>query len=1202
LSAFREEDKDLFFGREEFVHQLVDAVKKHPLVPVIGASGSGKSSVVLAGLIPRLRAERNWLIESFRPQSQPFYELASALVLACYPELKKEERKDDRKERVTKLFDQFEGNRKLWQEVRDILKEHPGKRLLLVVDQFEELYVLDNKQEFVNALLEAIKLNPRFKLVLTIRTDFLDYIINDPPFKDVALKPDTPQYLGAMNDEKDIKSVIELTDHRRTEKIVTLEDGLTDIIWKDVKQEPGNLPLLEFALTQLWEKNGGGILTHQTYIKIGGVKKALANHADEIYKNLDDQAKKQFKQIFVQLARPGEFLQPASPGEKVDVAEEEKRRGQQSFVTPDTRRLATRAEIGEDNWRLVQKFAGKDPDIPDQEKKKLPLLVTGRNENTGEQTVEVVHEALIREWTLLRKWIDDDRTFLTWQEQLRANMNQWNISKQDDGALLRGFLLSEAQKQFQERITYLTSKEQEYIKKSSKKHRLEQIKKQINVTGVVVFVLGIIGTIAVSSLAQKNIKLEQVGSSALIQFDYSELESLVSAMNAGQELQQLVGYNLPLKQFIATSPLLALQKITDNIHEKNQLIFDKDNQYSGNDKKINSVIFNPKISNVQSIATAGKDGMVRLWNLSGQETHKIPAHDGSVNGVNSISFSNDGQKIASSGEDGKTKIWDLSGNLITELPKEKEGGIKSVSFSPDGKKIAISGDYGIASIWDLSTKKSVQLKGHTDKINSITFSADGNRIATAGKDGTVRFWNLSGKQLSQITPHKGQPVVHVSFSPNGQLLATAGEDNVARIWNLSGQEKKKLEGHQGWVIFVNFSPDGKRLVTTSNDSTVRVWDISGKEIYKFQGHESAVLSASFSSDGKYLASAGNDGKTRIWNLSNRQITQAIKFNGHQDDVNSLSISPDGKLMASGDNDGIVRFWDLSSKKQIGKELKADNTGRIYSVKFSPDGKSLVTGGQEGIAKIWDLSTRKQINQFKGNYSFVSSLSFSLDGKYIATIRGNKQAKIWRPDQEKVISLEGHQSGAYRISFNPKKQIIATGGLDGTVGLWNFDGNKANKISIWPGHQVNITSLSFSQDGNLFATGDGSSVVKIWDLSVNKQLEFFSYQSGVRGLSFSPDGQYLATGGIDGTVRVWDLQGRQISEFKIEQGSVWDVSFSPDGKSIIAGGEKGSLQLWKFKQLDELLVEGCDWLKGYLENSGQTKDRLEVCPNRDSNHK
>jgi WD40 repeat protein len=175
-------------------------------------------------------------------------------------------------------------------------------------------------------------------------------------------------------------------------------------------------------------------------------------------------------------------------------------------------------------------------------------------------------------------------------------------------------------------------------------------------------------------------------------------------------------------------------------------------------------------------------------------------------------------------------------------------------------------------------------------------------------------------------------------------------------------------------------------------------------------------------------------------------------------------------------------------------------------------------------------------------------------------------------------------------------------LDGTVGLWNFDGNKANKISIWPGHQVNITSLSFSQDGNLFATGDGSSVVKIWDLSVNKQLEFFSYQSGVRGLSFSPDGQYLATGGIDGTVRVWDLQGRQISEFKIEQGSVWDVSFSPDGKSIIAGGEKGSLQLWKFKQLDELLVEGCDWLKGYLENSGQTKDRLEVCPNRDSNHK
>ena len=475
LSAFGEEDTDLFFGREEFVQQLVNAVKQHPLVPVIGASGSGKSSVVLAGLIPRLRAEGTWLIGSFRPQSQPFYGLASALVRVRYPELNKNKNKRD--EQISNLFERMQGNRKLWQEITDILKTNPGKRLLLVIDQFEELYAFNTKeqqklvtkeqQKFVDALLEAIKENPRLKLVLTIRTDFLDYIINYPSFKEVALKQDTPQYLGQMN-EQEIKSVIELTDDHRTENIVRLEDGLTDTILNDVKQEPGNLPLLEFALTQLWEENQGGILTHQAYQKIGGVRKALANHADAIYHNLDEKEKKQLQQIFVRLARLGE---------KRDIAEEEKRQTQQSFVATDTRQLATRSEIGTDNWSLVQKLAAAvDPDIPNNEKK-LRLLVTGRDDKTGEPTVEVVHEALIREWERLQKWIDDDRTFLTWQNRLRISIAEWN---KGEGELLQDKALVIAEDWLQKREADLTDEQQKYIRQSlaRREKEIEDIKER----------------------------------------------------------------------------------------------------------------------------------------------------------------------------------------------------------------------------------------------------------------------------------------------------------------------------------------------------------------------------------------------------------------------------------------------------------------------------------------------------------------------------------------------------------------------------------------------------------------------------------------------------------------------------------------------------------------------------------------------------
>lgn len=452
-------------------------------------------------------------------------------------------------------------------------------------------------------------------------------------------------------------------------------------------------------------------------------------------------------------------------------------------------------------------------------------------------------------------------------------------------------------------------------------------------------------------------------------------------------------------------------------------------------------------------------------------------------------------------------------------------------------------------------------------------------------------------------------MLSVRFSPDGKLFATAGEDKSPRIWNLSGQEQRKLEGHNELVSFVDFSPDGKQLVTTSDDGTARVWDAaSGKEIYNFQGHERSVLTASFSPDSKYLATAGKDGKTRIWNLSDKQKTQTTQFKGHQSDVNTLSISRDGRTrMASGDNNGFVRLWDLSTNKQIGKEFKADNRGRVLSITFSPDSKFLISGGEDGIAKIWDLSGQlvRPLKEKQGNY-FISSLSFSSDGKYIAITGSNQTPKIWSWDGEKIAqkiaTLEGHKDLVYQVSFHPKQELIATGAWDGTIGLWKLSDNKVNKIKIWSGDQGKIRSLSFSSDGKYLATADDNSELKVWDLSGQEKLKLFSDQREIQAVAFSSDGKYIATGGKDGTVKLWDWLGRQVFEFKIEKGSVWDISFSVDGRSIVAGGDSGQLQSWPVKDLDQLLAEGCDWLKGYLENSGQTKDKLEVCRNKDSNPK
>ena len=376
MLAFQEKDVEFFFGRQRFVDGLVRVVQQQPLVAVIGSSGSGKSSLVLAGLIPKLREEGSWLIESFRPNKQPFYELAAALISQLEPELGKTDKTIKAKE-LTESIRQHG----FTADVSAILKDKPGKRLLLVVDQFEELYTgcaYTEQQQFVDALLAAV----------------------------------------------------------------------------------------ESASPRLTQKQSRGLLTHQAYSEIGGVAKALSNHAEAVYGKLSEQEQKQAQQIFLQLV----------------YSQEE---------TKDTRRVATRGEVGEECWELIRRTDG----LADAR-----LVVTGRNEATGEETVEVVHEALIWEWGKLQEWIENDRTFLTWRVQLRIQMAQWNADK-DEGALLRGKSLVIAEDWLQKRQADLTN-EWKYIessldlrKKEIKERESQQQRITIARTLAICFLIAFLGLV-----------------------------------------------------------------------------------------------------------------------------------------------------------------------------------------------------------------------------------------------------------------------------------------------------------------------------------------------------------------------------------------------------------------------------------------------------------------------------------------------------------------------------------------------------------------------------------------------------------------------------------------------------------------------------------------------------------------------------------
>jgi|GEM_PF-2306454 len=455
LFAFREEDAQFFFGREEFAKQLVAAVSRHQLITVIGPSGSGKSSVVFAGLIPRLRSEQGWLIENFRPSDRPLRNLAARLIIHLETRMSETDQLAEVNKLATKLQQRELALRDV---IVRILEKNSNTHLLLVADQFEELYTLckddSERQIFLDQVLEAVNQTTNFTLVLTLRADFLGYALSYRPFADAlqGIEPPSPEpfplrggrgvgatyLLGPMNREE-LRQAIEQPAQLSG---VQIESGLTERILEAVEQEPGNLPLLEFALTLLWEKQNNGQLTHSAYEKIGGVEKALAGYAEEVYENLSEADRQQSHRVFIQLVRPGEG-------------------------TEDTRRLATRVEVGEENWDLVTQLASDR------------LVVTGRDESAGEETVEVVHEALIRGWERLRQWMEDDRSFRTWQERLRAIRGQWETTGKDEGALLRGVSLAEAEGWLREREEELSPAERDFIEASIASRNQEEAERQV---------------------------------------------------------------------------------------------------------------------------------------------------------------------------------------------------------------------------------------------------------------------------------------------------------------------------------------------------------------------------------------------------------------------------------------------------------------------------------------------------------------------------------------------------------------------------------------------------------------------------------------------------------------------------------------------------------------------------------------------------
>jgi len=1161
LKAFGEEDTQYFYGRETLTQQLIQELGQRPFLAVVGASGSGKSSVVQAGLIAQLRkgkqlpGSQQWWIRSFRPSSQPLAALAKRLV--------------DFGTEKEKAYQQLQLEGFLYQGVEGFvywMRSRPEPMIVLVIDQFEELFTLtsaEERQRFLAIVLGAVKYaGDRFKLIITLRADFIAPCLEVPVLAQ-ALQQSSVLVPPCLS-EDDYRRVIV----KPAEQVgLKVEPELVEILLQELyghhpAPAAGDLPLLEFVLEQLWEHRQAGELTLQAYLEqIGGLKGALERKAQAVYDSLDPDAQRCAQWLFLSLTQLGEGTEDTRRRVlKSDLVVEK----YPAALVQRTLQALTTAKLVVVNWE-EETVGSRGSDSPE------PLQ--------GCVTVEVAHEILIRHWSTLRWWLEENRARLRSQRQIEQAAHLWHQSGQQSDFLLRGVRLAEAEDIYIKYTDELPKEVQTFIEAclAEQQQQQFQVKKRLRraqLTAAVMIALGIIasGFGGLAYVQGRKASLSEIEaldslSSALL-LSNQQLEALIASLKAGQKLKRL-GNAAALHQSgdISSKTVMALSQA---IYETQEL-----NRFNGHQSWVTSVSFSP---NGELIASGSSDNTVKLWQRDGSFLKTLTGHQKSVN---SVSFSRDGELIASASSDKTIKLWTREGTLLKTL--QGQSSFNSVSFSRD--ILASGSSDNTIKLWSRDGKLLKTLSGHRGSVHSVSFSPDNQILASGSDDNTVKLWSRDGTLLKTLQGHT-RGVESVSFSPDGSLIASASDDNTVKLWSRDGQLLKTLLGHTRGIHSVSFSADSQTLASASDDTTVKLWSRDGTLLKTLTGHHHGVNQVSFSPDNQTLASASDDNTVKLW--SREQILPKTLF-GHEDEVTSVSFSSDGQAIASSSQDHTIKLW--TREGTLLKTLSG-HSSEVTSISFSPDNRTIASASADNTIKLWTRNGTF-LKTLSGHTSWVSSISFSPDNQLIASGSADNTIKLWTRDGILLKTLPGHTSWVTSVRFSPDGQMIASGSADNTIKLWNRDGTLLKTL---PGHRSSVWSVNFSPNGKIIASASQDGTIILWHRDGTLLKSFQAHMNEVNSVSFSPDGKNFASASDDSTIKLWNLDGTLLKTLPGHHGNVRSVSFSPDGKLLVAANADKTVNLWRLDgmkmqtlELNLLIQYGCDRLHNYLKTNPTVKE-------------
>lgn len=1168
LASYRTEDSEWFFGRVKLTYSVVTRLQRswtegEGPVAIVGPSGSGKSSLIAAGVIPALGrddfsgvAMGDWPTMMITPGRDPVRALASALADVTgsgVDDIARELRHDPtRAVRYAESAASSAG----------------ATGVLLVVDQLEEAFTETRDEADRETLLAAVHAisahdphgsdGPAGAVVLGLRADFYHRALGEPLLLPVLQRNQVA--VGPMS-ESDLREII-VEPARRAH--VEVEPGLAEVIVRDLTpslthdgglQDAGALPLLSHTLLATWEHSSGGRMTLAHYQTTGGVHGSVASTADAVLDSMDESERAIARRLLVHLVR---------------VTDD----------APYTRRRLLRGERAE--------YAG--PDVgDDQLAAVLDRLVDQRLITIDSDAVQITHESLVVAWPRLRGWVDADRQRLLTGQRLQDAARAWLREARDSSLLYRGSMLNAA-RDWVNGGGAPGATAREFLDASQRRER-RRVRR----------LYGVIGALCVLTLvaAAGGLYAYEQRAEAVAQREDATAARMAATEERNAALSRMLA--ISSDRLAETDPVLARQlalvayETSPTLEARSGLLSTSSGptvtRMLGPDGIMNAIAMNSAGS---VLAGGAGDGSVRLWDVTSGNTptELVDSLPGVSGPVNAIAFHPDDEILAVAGGAERVVLFDVADESAPDLLGEltgPEAALNAVEFSPDGTTIAAAGLDEQVWMWDVSDPSSPApmprpLSAPDDSVTSLAFSPDGNQLAAGSYDRSVHRWNTNNPAKPDYLGHLDAPelaVFDVTYSPDGSTLAAASADQHVYRWELDGDDASlvspELSGPTSWVNEVTFSPDGATIAAAASDGLLWTWDAASGSTSDTLPHGGPLTDVTFEADGQAIYTAGEDGIVRRWRVPGPTLT------GPTDAVHDVTFHPTEPIATLASGDGGVYLWDLTDPRRpvpAADPLRSgdEENHLIGAATFNPSGDVLAAAGLDGRVWRWDTSDPAEptaLSPLSGLDTYAERLAYSPDGTLLAGGAADGSVAIWDvsdpAEPELLTTLDDATTNVIAVTFSPDGRTLAVGGVDTVVWLYDVTDPAEPVLRGEPltGPANAVYWLTFDPSGDNLAIGSADGTVRLWDVTdVDQPVEgpvLRGPDGYVVGIDFSPSGDTLAAASTDHSVWVWDTS--DITEPSLQSvlsgadAAMHAVSYDHSGQTLVAAGQGATGHIW-----------------------------------------